>query len=109
MDARSVSPAGSNGSSPSASETISAPPTADVQSNGSDSTASSSSTAEHFLRTGIPWNSLSPRAIAIAKTVGRMTVEGHSQPEIARSLGKSPGWVSERLAELRRELEQTAD
>jgi hypothetical protein len=99
---------GSKGSSPSASSTISEVLTGHGESNGSAPASSPSSTAQELLRTGIPWSTLSPRSIAIAKTVGRMTVEGHTQPEIARSPGRSPGWVGEQLAILRRELEQTA-
>lgn len=72
------------------------------------SAVSPSSTAKRLTTTGIPWMRLSPEGRAILATIGKQLSDGWTQREIATSLGRSTDWVSERVAELRRELERTA-
>jgi DNA-binding NarL/FixJ family response regulator len=54
----------------------------------------------------IDWTSLSPRGQAILRQIARPISNGFSKTEIAARLGTSPKWVSDRLSELRSELER---
>jgi DNA-binding NarL/FixJ family response regulator len=54
----------------------------------------------------IDWTRLSPQGQAILRQIARPISNGFSKTEIATRLGTSPKWVSDRLSELRSELER---
>lgn len=62
------------------------------------------------LATGeISLTELPARLQAIAATLGIMLSDGYSKAEIARYYGKSRRWVSDRLLELEREIQNRID
>lgn len=56
--------------------------------------------------TQIDWSALSKESRQTIQTIGSMVASGLAAAEIARRLGKSRPWVSARLRELRREIEE---
>jgi DNA-binding CsgD family transcriptional regulator len=54
----------------------------------------------------IDWVRLSPRSTAILRLIATPISEGYSPKEIAHELGTSPRWISDRLDELRDEIER---
>jgi DNA-binding CsgD family transcriptional regulator len=60
----------------------------------------------NFSASTVDWTALSPRGTAILRLIARPISEGYSQREIARRLGTTGRWVSDRLDELRDELAQ---
>jgi hypothetical protein len=54
------------------------------------------------------WSELSQRGKVIATWVAMPLSQGHSVASLARELGRSRSWITERLEELRLELEELA-
>jgi DNA-binding NarL/FixJ family response regulator len=54
----------------------------------------------------VDWTSLSPRGQAILRLIIHPISNGYSVREVARELGTTKRWVSDRLDELRNELER---
>jgi DNA-binding Lrp family transcriptional regulator len=55
------------------------------------------------------WTTLSVRGQAILRTVATSASQGYSTVEIARGFKTSKRWVSDRLDELREEIERTTE
>ena len=81
---------------------------------GSSKTASTNGHAPTYsvstptIPSEIDWSRLSPRAQAILRTIAIPISAGYSPGEVANMLGTSTSWVSNRMLELRREIEVRA-
>jgi DNA-binding CsgD family transcriptional regulator len=76
--------------------------TSGLSTNGRGASSSVSTTP----KLEVDWTRLSPRGTAIARQIGSRLLEGYSPREIGRQLGTTTRWVSNRLDELRDELER---